>query len=31
MRKENESIVCTVNELSNYLGEKARECVREGN
>lgn len=30
MRKENESMVCTVNELSNYLGERARKCIREG-
>ena len=30
MRKENESMVCTVNELSDYLGERARKCIREG-
>ena len=30
MRKENESMVCTVSELSNYLGGKARKCIREG-
>lgn len=30
MRKENESMVCTVNELSDYLGERAYKCIREG-
>ena len=30
MRKENESMVCTVSELSDYLGERARKCISEG-
>ena len=30
MRVENRCMVCTVSQLSNYLGEMARECIREG-
>ncbi len=30
MRIENNSMLCTVNELSDYLGNMAHECIREG-